>query len=434
MLLWSWGERLGGEAPAGAVAAATALILLALVQAHQFWSERGGLAAQHASDTSARPPAAAIPAATALEADAAATPATPAATAEKELRALEELPVRQLIALAEVGLRQRNQAVQLRGMDRAELVGAARAALRAAAAARRVLCSPELGRTVLLFLDRRGALALAQCSRGCRELADSDALWRREALRAVVTRDLPRLPPSDAVVVARALKAAHERRGFFRPMADAHSAQRRGWKSFFAAVRRLEASRLGGNGRAVIMPREHICPHHILRFVNSLSIAKHGSIVLPALIQFLRLYRSRGGNLNLRATVGYCFVVRKLSGVQDRLLDLGLGEGVDQDAADAAAVAAAAAGNDDDDDDDERRRSAVDSELPLPVEVPRRMAAQGVEGFSHRDFSDLVRASDLSVNDLLRWFQVVEDVLDSPRACSKSTLALARAGYLDQFD
>jgi hypothetical protein len=235
----------------------------------------------------------------------------------------------------------------------------------------------------------------------------------------VVMRDLPRLPPRDAAVIARALKAAHERRGFFRPMADARQAQRGGWKSFLAAVRRLEAARQGGHGSAVIVPREEICPHHILRLVNSLSIAKHGSIVLPALIQFLRLYRSRGGNLNLRATVGYCFPVRELNGAEDRALDLGLGEEADQGAVDA--VAAAQVDDDDDDGDAEEGRRGVadaDAELPLPVEVPRRAPAHGVEGFSHRDFCDLVRASDLTVNDLLRWFQIVEDVLATPRAGS----------------
>ena len=177
-----------------------------------------------------------------------------------------------------------------------------------------ILGSSELSELVFGMLSPFQICALSEtCTSAFDAVARAQNYWESRVSPLLAKRFLGRLVSSDGELIVRAVKSACDQ-GFF-PLAKTEMNQEPRemlWKEFQAACLRLEATKLGGYGNAVIVPREDICPHHVFRFFHVVSIGCHWSCTIAVVKRFLKLYQGlEPGRLNLRDNVGYVFKRRK---------------------------------------------------------------------------------------------------------------------------
>jgi len=261
------------------------------------------------------------------------------------MRDIESLPTLTLVRLL-------GNTGNTKGLERHELVALVASRLKAQALIRQVLESNELGGFLLEYLDVNTLLRLGRVTKSTRRLVDSAPFWRPHVIKVMRDKYISRLDKEASEKVITAVKQAHDN-GFFHNIRgeaadgalESTQQQYLGWKRFLANYRRLEKVLIGGFGNAVIVSREDLSPHHILQFVQLLSIRKHSSCTIRILQRFLSLYKSLGAEENgLRGNVGYLFQIYK-DGVKD-----------------------------------------------------------GQESVSHHDFMEVTRSSNLQIVDLLEFF------------------------------
>mmetsp|Transcript_18002 Transcript_18002/g.29201 ORF Transcript_18002/g.29201 Transcript_18002/m.29201 type:complete len:373 (-) Transcript_18002:491-1609(-) len=218
-----------------------------------------------------------------------------------------------------------------------------------------VIDSPELADLILAYLDRDSILNLAQVCKSFYTMGLSDSFWKDEVIRMLWVRFTPRLTLDSSDRLLCALKQSY-RNGFFGSLDFPHKSgfykksRDLNWKHFLVMCKYVESTQRGGYGNAVVILKNDLCPHHILKFVHMLSINKHASCTLGIIGKFLKLYRTLGGQLRLRSNVGFCF--------------------------------------------------------PIYAGCER----QGTESVSHQDFMDISRASNLQVSDLVEFYSS-QDIL-----------------------